>query len=105
MTNIGFSHLFNSMAKFGIKQDENRFRYGSMIPILTSIKKILGQDINFNEYDEFLMPATTELDSEGIKKLNDAIALLLPVINTDHTADIYAAANKSYVNPESVKKR
>lgn len=102
MTDVGFRNLAKAMAKYGIKQDEYP-QVRVHVPILMTIKKILGTEIILNEYEEYFREAApaSESQSEGIKKLNDLIALLLPEINAGQTPDIEAAAKKVGVDLET----
>lgn len=102
MTDIGFRNLAKAIGKYGIKQDEYP-QVRVHVPMLMTIKKILGTEIILNEYEEYFREAApaSESQSEGIKKLNDLIAVLLPAINAGQTPDVESAAKKLDVDPET----
>jgi hypothetical protein len=104
MTDIGFRNLAKAMAKFGIKQEEYP-QVRVHLPMLTTIKKILGAEIILNEYEEYFQEAApaSESQSEGINQLNDLIGMLLPALNAGQKPDIEAAAKKAGVDPETAR--
>ncbi|WP_158861473.1 hypothetical protein [Lunatibacter salilacus] len=85
------------MAKFGITQDEYP-QIRIHLPMLTTIKKILGTEIILNEYEEYFQKAAPEPESGEINKLNELITLLFPALNAGHTPDIEAAAKKVVIS-------
>jgi hypothetical protein len=104
MTDIGFRNLAKAMVKYGVNQDEYP-QIRVHLPMLTTIKQILGVEIILNEYAEYFREADplSEGQSEGINKLNELIAMLLPALNAGQTPDIEAAAKKVGVDPDTAR--
>jgi len=102
MTDIGFRNLAKAVAKYGVKQDEYP-QIRVHLPILTTIKQILGREVILNEYEEYFQEAAPEPESGEINKLNELIGLLLPALNAGQTPDIEAAAKKVGVDLETAR--
>jgi hypothetical protein len=101
MTEFGFRALTDLLLKAGlnIKPDED---VSVSVMMITTIERLLGKKISFNEFEELFIDTPQETPERMIMldKVNAFIGLILPYINQGRTPDIEALAKEAGISIE-----
>lgn len=102
LTDYGYREFAKALKNYSIelpKEPEVRIH----LPMISLIQEILKKEVTFHPYDELFEPTTSPIEDEALEKLNQLMALALPVINSGKTPDILALAKKVGVDPQLAK--
>ncbi len=101
MTDLGFEKLIQLLNKYGNDFDEiPDFRVNSAMIVVAG--NILQKEIKVNIYESMFEIKPTEKEQEETDKINEAIQMMLPDINSGKQPDIEQVAKKTGVDAKTL---
>jgi hypothetical protein len=102
LTDRGFQSLVAGLNKHGLGLwTEPDIRVN--LSMLTSVKTILGKDLQLNPYEEYFTVRPNPSEQDSLNKLNRLLSLALPFINSGQEPDVQALAKEAGVDEETAR--